>query len=148
MRRLRRLALVGAIILGGLVGVAPARAKATPVQPARLVQDAAHAAAAPVDLAAAPADEPPTIDVTPSAEGMPGAPLLHKLLSWLAQLALWGSLASILAGATVYGIAQNAANYNGAYRGKQLAVAGAIGAALAGLAPTAITMLYQAAGGR
>src|SRR5581483_3621935 len=49
---------------------------------------------------------PPPIDVTPSSEGMPGAPLLHKLLSWLAQLALWGSLASILAGATVYGIAQ------------------------------------------
>lgn len=152
MRRLRRLALVGAIILGGLVGGA-AGAQAAPSPRALTVRDGGQALAA-AELVVAQAEPattvapPPPIDVTPSSEGMPGAPLLHKLLSWLAQLALWGSLASILAGATVYGIAQNAANYNGAYRGKQLAVAGAIGAALAGLAPTAITMLYQAAGGR
>lgn len=153
MRRLRRLALVGAIIVGGLVGAAPTGAHATPSPSARLGRASGHAVA-PAEVVVAQAEPattvapPPPIDVTPSSEGMPGAPLLHQLLSWLAQLALWGSLASILAGATVYGIAQNAANYNGAYRGKQLAVAGAIGAALAGLAPTAITMLYQAAGGR
>jgi|GEM_PF-697140 len=153
MRRLLRLALVGAIVLGGLVGGTSASAQAAPAQRALVVRDGGHAVAA-VGVITAQAEPPttvvppPPIDVTPSSEGMPGAPLLHKLLSWLAQLALWGSLASILAGATVYGIAQNAANYNGAYRGKQLAVAGAIGAALAGLAPAAITMLYQAAGGR
>jgi hypothetical protein len=152
MQRLRRLALVGAIILGGLFGAPSASAQAAPLHLAEVVHGGGHAVAAIDVLAQAEppttAAPPPPIDVTPSSEGMPGAPLLHKLLSWLAQLALWGSLASILAGATVYGIAQNAANYNGAYRGKQLAVAGAIGAALAGLAPTAITMLYQAAGGR
>jgi hypothetical protein len=88
------------------------------------------------------------VSVSPTGSGMPGAALIQKMLDWLAQTALWGSLASILAGAAVYGLAQNAGNYAGAYRGKQLAVAGAIGAALAGLAPAAITMLYQAAGGR
>lgn len=153
MRRLRRLALVGAIILGGLVRGAPAGAQTAPAPRALTVRDGGHALAA-AEAVVAQAEPPttvappPPIDVTPSSEGMPGAALLQRLLSWLAQLALWGSLASILAGATVYGIAQNAANYNGAYRGKQLAVAGAIGAALAGLAPAAITMLYQAAGGR
>lgn len=85
------------------------------------------------------------VSVTPSTDGMPGAGLAQQLLGWLSQLALWGSLASILAGAAVYGLAQNAGNYNGAYRGKQLAVAGVVGALLAGLAPTAVNLLFRAA---
>ena len=86
------------------------------------------------------------VNVTPSADGMPGGALIQQLLNWLSQLALWGSLASILAGAAVYGLAQNAGNYNGAFRGKQLAAAGAVGAILAGVAPTAINLLFKAAG--
>lgn len=87
------------------------------------------------------------VDVTPTSSGMPGAQLIQQMLGWLSQLALWGSLASILVGAAAYGLLQNAGNYNGAYRGKQLALAGAVGAILAGLAPTAINMLFRAAGG-
>ena len=86
------------------------------------------------------------VSVTPSADGMPGAQLIQQMLGWLSQLALWGSLASILGGAAVYGVAQNSGNYNGAFRGKQLAIAGAVGAVLAGIAPTAINMLFRAAG--
>ena len=85
------------------------------------------------------------VSVTPSTSGMPGAALLQQMLSWLSQVALWGSLASILVGAAVYGLAQNTASYNNAFRGKQLALAGAIGAVLAGLAPTAVNMLFNAA---
>jgi hypothetical protein len=76
---------------------------------------------------------------------MPGSALMQQLLNWLSQVALWGSLASILAGAAVYGLAQNAGNYNGAYRGKQMAAAGAVGAILAGLAPTVVNLLFSAA---
>jgi hypothetical protein len=86
------------------------------------------------------------VSVDPNAAGMPGADLMQQLLDWLSQIALWGSLASVLAGAAVYGLAQNTGNYNGAYRGKQLAAAGAIGAILAGLAPTGINLLFRAAG--
>jgi len=86
------------------------------------------------------------VSVDPNAAGMPGADLIQQLLDWLGQIALWGSLASVLAGAAVYGLAQNTGNYNGAFRGKQLAAAGAIGAILAGLAPTAINLLFRAAG--
>jgi hypothetical protein len=86
------------------------------------------------------------VKVSPTADGMPGGALIQQLLNWLSQLALWGSLASILAGAAVYGLAQNTGNFNGAFRGKQLAVAGAVGAILAGLAPTAINLLFKAAG--
>ncbi|HYU66545.1 MAG TPA: hypothetical protein VEK09_07305 [Jatrophihabitantaceae bacterium] len=85
------------------------------------------------------------VDVTPTSAGMPGAALIQQLLNWLSQLALWGSLASILAGAAVYGLAQNTGHVSGSYRGKQLAAAGAIGAILAGLAPTAINLLFSAA---
>lgn len=77
---------------------------------------------------------------------MPGGQLIQQLLGWLSQLALWGSLASILAGAAVYGLSQNSGHASGAYRGKQLAAAGAIGACLAGIAPTVINLLFRAAG--
>jgi hypothetical protein len=86
------------------------------------------------------------VSVDPNAAGMPGADLMQQLLNWLSQVALWGSLASVLAGAAVYGLAQNTGNYSGAFRGKQLAAAGAIGAILAGLAPTGINLLFRAAG--
>ncbi len=69
------------------------------------------------------------------------------MIDWLSQVALWGSLASILLGAAIYGLAQQSGNYAGGYRGKQLALAGVIGACLAGVAPTAINMFFQAAGG-
>lgn len=87
------------------------------------------------------------ISVTPTG-GMPGEDLIKQMLGWLDMLALWGSLASILVGAAVYGIAQNMGNYANGYRGKQLALAGVIGACLAGLAPTAVSMLFKAAGGK
>ena len=87
------------------------------------------------------------VNVQPSSAGMPGADLIQQILNWLSQLALWGSLASILVGAGVYGLSQNAGNYAGSYRGKQLAFAGVLGAGLAGIAPTAINLLFKAAGG-
>jgi hypothetical protein len=85
------------------------------------------------------------VNVAPTTEGMPGAALIQQMLNWLAQLALWGSLGSVLAGAAIYGLAQHSGNYAGGYRGKQLAFAGVIGACLAGLAPTIINMLFRAA---
>ncbi|MEZ5378260.1 MAG: hypothetical protein R2733_17280 [Acidimicrobiales bacterium] len=87
------------------------------------------------------------VDANPTAAGMPGADLLQQMLDWLSQVALWGSLASILLGAALYGLSQQSGNYAGGYRGKQLALAGVIGACLAGVAPTAINLFFQAAGG-
>ena len=86
------------------------------------------------------------VSVTPSSDGMPGAALAGHLLNWAAQLALWGSLASLLIGAAIYGLSQHAGNTYGASKGRTLALAGATGALLAGLAPTIVNLLYQAAG--
>lgn len=87
------------------------------------------------------------VSVTPTSSGMPGAALLQQMLNWLLQIALWGSLGSILIGAAVYGLAQNTTGYQNAARGKQLAAAGIVGACLAGIAPTAVNLLFRAAGG-
>ena len=87
------------------------------------------------------------VNSTPSSSGLPGAQLLQQMINWLAQIALWGSLASILLGAAIYGLAQQSGNYAGGYRGKQLALAGALGACLTGVAPSAINLFFRAAGG-
>lgn len=87
------------------------------------------------------------VSVNPTSAGMPGGQLIQQMLNWLSQVALWGSLASVLVGAAVYGLSQNTGGYANAYRGKQLAIAGVAGACLAGVAPTAINLLFRAAGG-
>lgn len=85
------------------------------------------------------------VSVSPTSAGMPGGELISRLLNWLAQIALWGSLASILVGAAVYGLSQHVNNHYGASKGRTLALAGVVGAILAGIAPTAVNLFYSAA---
>ena len=85
------------------------------------------------------------VSVSPTSAGMPGGELIGRLLGWLSQIALWGSLASILVGAAVYGLSKEFHHGVGATRGRSLAAAGAVGAILAGLAPTIVNMLFRAA---
>ncbi len=86
------------------------------------------------------------VEAKATSAGMPGGDLAQTLINWLAQVALWGSLASILLGAALYGLSQHANNYNGADKGRRMAVAGVIGAILTGLGPTAVNMFSKAAG--
>ena len=85
------------------------------------------------------------VSVTPDAAGMPGGALIQKLLNWSQMLALWGSLGALLIGAAMYGLAREGGSYGGASRGKALAMGGVVGAILAGVAPTAVNMLFEAA---
>ena len=85
------------------------------------------------------------VETDPSSAGMPGAELIQRLLNWAQMLALWGSLAAILAGAAMYGLSREGGSYNGAGRGKGLALGGVVGAILAGVAPAAVNMLFSAA---
>ena len=87
------------------------------------------------------------VTMTPDAGGMPGGALVQKLLNWGGQLALWGSLGSILVGAAVYGLSREAGNYGAASRGRTLALAGVVGAILTGLAATLVNLLFSAASG-
>jgi hypothetical protein len=88
---------------------------------------------------------PGQVHVTPTAEGMPGAELVQTLLNWAQMVALWGSLGALFAGAAMYGLAREGGNYGAASRGKTMALGGAVGAVLAGLAPTIVNMLFEAA---
>ena len=85
------------------------------------------------------------VSVTPDASGMPGAHLVQRLLDWCQMAALWGSLGALLAGAALYGLSRESGSYSGASRGKSLALGGAVGAVLAGVAPAAVNLLFQAA---
>jgi hypothetical protein len=87
------------------------------------------------------------VTMTPSADGMPGGALAQKLLNWGGQIALWGSLGSILVGAAVYGLSREAGNYGAASKGRTLALAGVVGAILTGLAATIVNLLFSAASG-
>jgi len=88
------------------------------------------------------------VQVSPSASGMPGAGLIQQLLDWAQMIALWGSLGALLVGAGMYGLAREGGSYANASRGKVLAIGGLVGAVLAGVAPTAINLLFQAATSR
>ncbi len=85
------------------------------------------------------------VQVNPTSSGMPGANLATNLLNWVDQIALWGSLASLLIGAAVWGISQHAGNGYQAGRGRTFAIAGAVGALLAGLSPTIVNTLFNSA---
>ena len=85
------------------------------------------------------------VDVSPDSTGMPGAELIQKLLNWSQMIALWGSLAALLIGAAMYGLARESGGYGGATKGKSLARGGVVGAILAGVAPTAVNLLFDAA---
>jgi hypothetical protein len=93
----------------------------------------------------APPSAPTPVQVTPSTAGLPGASLFQNMLNWLSQAALWGALASLLIGAAIWGLSQHAGNSYSAGKGRTLALAGVIGALLAGLAPTIVNTLFAAA---
>lgn len=85
------------------------------------------------------------VNVTPSTSGMPGANFLQQLLGWVAQIALWGCLISILGGGAYWGLSQHGGNSIGASKGKMLVLGGAIGAAVCGGAAIIVNTLYGAA---
>ena len=85
------------------------------------------------------------VEVTPTTDGFPGGPMIQKMINWVGQFGLWGSLASILVGAGIWGVSQQFGNGLQAGKGKTLAAAGAIGAVLTGLAPVIVNTLYSAA---
>jgi hypothetical protein len=84
------------------------------------------------------------VNADPTSDGLPGAGFLQQLINWTAQIGLWGSLAAILVGAAMFGLSQQAGNYMGASRGKHIVLGGVVGAALTGLAPAMVNLLFDA----
>ena len=110
--------LVGAVMLP------PVTAAAVFASPARA------AAASPFD------------DVSPSSDGLPGAGLFIQILSWGFWLALGVCGLAILYGAATWrGMNGNSGR---GVEGKMYVAAGAIGAMIIGLAPTIVSVLFDA----
>jgi len=85
------------------------------------------------------------VSANPSGNGLPGASFLQRLIDWTAEVGLFGSLGAILIGAAMFGLAQQGGNYVGASRGKHIVLGGVIGAAITGLAPTIVNLVFNAA---
>lgn len=85
------------------------------------------------------------VEVTPTAEGMPGGAMAQELLNWAGQIGLWGSLLSILVGAAIWGVSQQFGNGYQSGKGKVLVGAGAIGAIITGLAAIIVNTLFTTA---
>lgn len=87
------------------------------------------------------------VNADPDASGMPGVQFIETIISWVAQIALWGSLLSVLVGASLWGLSNLGGNPYGAGLGQKVAFGGAVGAAVAALADSIINALFNAAGG-
>jgi len=87
------------------------------------------------------------VNANPSSNGLPGAGFVQRLIDWIAQIGLWGSLGTILVGAAMFGMSQQAGNYLGASKGKQIVLGGAVGAAITGLAPSIVNLVFSASRG-
>jgi hypothetical protein len=85
------------------------------------------------------------VSASPNGNGLPGAGFVQRLIDWAAEVGLWGSLVAVLLGAAMFGLAQQGGNYVGASRGKHIVLGGVIGAAITGLAPTIINLVFHAA---
>jgi hypothetical protein len=109
---------------------------------ARRTTAAVSAVAVTQVLLAAPAMA--QVSVSPSSDGMPGGPLAQRILGWLMQAALWASAGAVLYGGATWRGGTKSGNYGAASDGKDWVKGGLIGAALVGLAPTAINMLFNA----
>lgn len=84
------------------------------------------------------------VSVTPSAASIGSAATkIQDVLDLCCQAALWGSLASILVGAAVWGLSKHFGNYGGANKGQILVLGGAAGALIASMAPAIINGLFS-----
>ncbi len=87
------------------------------------------------------------VQVNPTSTDFPGGDMFQQLIDWAAQFGLWGSVASLLIGAGIWGVSQQFGNGFQSGKGKVLAGCGALGAVLTGLAPIIVNGLYNAARG-
>ena len=85
------------------------------------------------------------VQMHPTAVGAPGAQFIQTLIDWLGQYGLWFALAAMLIGGAVYGVSTYGGNSYQGSRGRTVALAGAAGAVIIGLAPTVINLLFHAA---
>lgn len=86
-----------------------------------------------------------SVNLNPTGAGAPGAQFIQTALNWLGQYGLWSSLAAVVIGGATYGFSTYAGNTYRAAHGRTVALAGAAGAVIIGVGPSAINLLFKAA---
>jgi hypothetical protein len=87
------------------------------------------------------------VKMSPTGNGAPGAAFAQNLINWLGQYGLWFALAAMIIGGAIYGVSTYGGNSYQGSRGRTVALAGAAGAVIIGLAPGIINLLFHAAHG-
>ena len=85
------------------------------------------------------------VSMNPTGAGAPAAQFIQTALNWLGQYGLWSSLAAVVIGGATYGFSTYAGNTYRAAHGRTVALAGAAGAVIIGVGPSAINLLFKAA---
>lgn len=83
------------------------------------------------------------VNVEPSSDGLPGGVTIQQLLNWAGMLALWASVAAMLAGGGLYAWSRGGGPMRAGVTGSYLALGGGVGALLVGLGPTIVNALYR-----
>lgn len=81
------------------------------------------------------------VSATPDSS-LPGGATFQKVINWACYFALGCCLVSLFAGSAVWGLANRSGNGYQAGKGRDFAMGGAIGAVIAGLAPTIVNTLF------
>lgn len=87
------------------------------------------------------------VSANPTADGLPGAQFIQRLLDWAGMVGLFLGLASLLIGGGMWAVSQHSGNQYGASTGRKAVLGGALAAILVGLGPSLINGLYQASRG-
>lgn len=82
--------------------------------------------------------------IQPNANGLPGSGVVTSLLSGLQAWALFGSIAAILIGAAMWGLATHTGSAVGVHRGRTALLGGAVGAVIAGAGPAIVDFFFSA----
>ena len=86
---------------------------------------------------------PPPIIPDPAPTAPPGAGLLSEILGWLKWGALWASVAAMLIGAIAIGVGHFGSNYGASSAGRKWLLGGLGCAAIAALAWTFASTVYN-----
>lgn len=85
------------------------------------------------------------VSASPTPTGLPGTPVLEKLINGLLFWGLLGCVVGIVVGAATWALSSHSGNYQHSARGKMGFLASAAGALMIGAAPALINF-FQAAG--
>jgi hypothetical protein len=82
------------------------------------------------------------VEINPTSAGAPGGVAIQRILNWLAQYALWGSLAAVAAGGGLFAWSRSSGSSRMAITGTALVGGGVVGALLTGMSDSLVNTFH------